>query len=65
MIYKTGATLRKNINTKHQLDPEEVDTVVKNNSIEKELRKSELKIRELQDRIEDLALECEISRLKA
>ena len=34
VVYKKEATLRKYINTKHQLDPEEVDTIIQNDSNE-------------------------------
>ena len=70
VVYKKEATLRKHINTKHELDPAEVDTIIQNDSNEKELKKAKRQIRELQDRVEDLTLgktklECEVKSLKA
>ena len=70
VIYKKEATLRKHINTKHQLDPEEVDTIIQNDSNEKELKTAKRQIRELPDKVEDLTLgktklACEIKSLKA
>ena len=44
------------INTKHQLDSEEVDIAVKNNSNEKELKEANGKIKELKDKVENLAV---------
>ena len=70
VVHKKEATLRKHINTKHQLDPAEVDTLIQNDSNEKELKKAKCQIRELQDRVESLSLgksrlECEGKSLKA
>ena len=70
VLYKKEATLRKHINTKHQIDPAEVYTIIKNDSNEKELKKAKHQVRELQDRVEDLTLgktklECEVNSLKA
>ena len=41
---------RRHINTKHQLDPAEVDSIIQNYSKEKELNKAKRQIRELQNR---------------
>ena len=38
--YKTEVTLRKHINTKHQLDPEEGSVVIQNDTGKKEFTKS-------------------------
>ena len=70
VVYKKEATLRKHINTKHQLDPAEVDTIIQNDSNKKELKKAKRQIRELQDKVEDLTLgqtklKCEAKSLKA
>ena len=69
MYVKKEATLRKHINTKHQLDPEEVNIVIQNDSNEKELKKLKLENRELKEKVEHLALgktkvECEVKQLQ-
>ena len=54
----------------YELDPAEVDTIIQNDSNEKELKKAKRQIRELQDKVEDLTLgktklEYEVRSLKA
>ena len=43
VTYKKEATLRKHINTKHQLNPSEVDILIQNDSNGKELKKLDMK----------------------
>ena len=67
---KTETTLRKHINTKHQLDNEEVNAVIQNDSDKKELIKAKRHIKELEERVEHLTLsktkvECEVGKLRA
>ena len=66
---KREATLHKHINTKHQLDPEEVEIVIQNESNTKDLKKLKLEHRELKEKVKHLALgktkrECEVKRLQ-
>ena len=58
---KREVTLRKHMNTKHQLNLEEANIVIENDS--------NCQIKELEDKIEHLALdkarvECEVGKLK-
>ena len=46
----------KHINTKHQLDSALVDTIIQNDSNEKEFKKAKRQFRELQDKVKDLPL---------
>ena len=69
VVNKKEVTLRKHINTKHQIDPSDVDIIIQNNSNEKELKKARHHTRELEDRVENLTLvnsrlECEVRSLK-
>ena len=69
-VWEKEPTLRNHINTKHQLDNEEVNVVIQNYSDKKELTKAKRQIKELQDRVEHLTLgkdrvECEVWKLKA
>ena len=69
VTYKKEATLRKHINTKHQLNPSEVDILIQNDSNGKELKKARHEIRELKDMVENLTLgktklDCEVKSLR-
>ena len=68
-VCKREATLRKHINTKHQLNDEEVNIVIHNESTDKELKKAKRQIKELEDKVENLALgkakaDCEVNQLR-
>ena len=41
VVYKKEVTLRKQINTKHQIDPSDVDVIINNDSNEREIREEE------------------------
>ena len=67
---KTETTLRNQINTKDQLDTEELNAVIQNYSDKKELIKGKYHIKELEERVEHLTLsktkvECEVAKLRA
>ena len=70
MAYKKEATLRKHINTKHQLNLSEVDILIQNDFNGKQLKKARHEIRELKDMVENLTLrgktklDCEVKSLR-
>ena len=66
---KREVTLRKHMNTKHQLNHEEANIVIENDSNGKELKRAKRQIKELEDKVEHLALgkarvECEVGKLR-
>ena len=68
-VCKREATLGKHINPKHQLDDEEVYIVIQNDSNDRELKKANRLNKELEEKVEHLALgkarlECEASHLR-
>ena len=42
VVYKKEVTLRKHINTKHQIAPSDIDIIIQNDSNEKELKKLDI-----------------------
>ena len=65
-MYVKEKQLLANI-TKHQLDPDEVNIVIQNDSNKNELKKLKLENRELKEKVEHYALgktkvECEVTR---
>ena len=66
---KKEVTLKKHMNTKHQVEPEDLDIVVKNITNEKDLKEANRRIKEFEAQVEDLNLskakaECEARRSK-